>query len=100
MKRATENMAAGGAPDGRRFHAGQLFYGSLSGERNFRILADSGDLSRDERDVVRHYSNLGGSAQTADSPEPVWTAYPLSRGRRAFSRTVFLGAGGRGTGPR
>jgi len=75
---------------------GQLFYGSLSGERNFRILADSGDLSRDERDVVRHYSNLGGSAQTAESPEPVWTAYPLSRGRRAFSRTVFLGAGGRG----
>ena len=50
MKRATENMAAGGGPDGRRFHAGQLFYGSLSGERNFRILADSGDLSRDERD--------------------------------------------------
>lgn len=83
-------------PGSSGLRLGQVFYGSLSGERNFRILADSGGLSRDEQDVVRHYSNLGGSAQTAGDPAPVWTAYPLARRRRAFSRTVFLGAGGRG----
>ncbi len=77
----------------------QAFYGSFSGTHDFRILAASDGLSRDEREAILHHSNLGGSALTADSPEPIYTFYELAgrRGRRwAFSRTVFLGRERRG----
>src|SRR5579863_1802961 len=76
----------------------QAFYGSRSGEADFQILAASPGLTREERDAVLHASNLGGSAQTAADPSPLYAFYPLgASGRRwGFSRTLFLGLGGRG----
>lgn len=74
----------------------QVVYGSASGRHDFRVLAASPEVSRDELDVVDRHSNLGGSAQTAENPPPLYAFYPLPSGRHAFSRTVFLGGGGRG----
>ncbi|MDP9121787.1 MAG: hypothetical protein M3O15_10565, partial [Acidobacteriota bacterium] len=74
------------------------FYGSWSGHGIFEILACSKGITKDDKDVILQYSNLGGTVQTAASPSPIYCFYELDRTRLrwAFSRTVFLGAGGRG----
>ncbi|MES1245881.1 MAG: hypothetical protein ABUT39_30015 [Acidobacteriota bacterium] len=76
----------------------QAFYGSFSGHHDFRILASSAGLSREERETILHHSNLGGSALTAEDSSPLYAFYELDRRRRrwAFSRTVFLGLQRRG----
>jgi hypothetical protein len=76
----------------------QAMYGSRSGDADFRILAASAGLTRDERDAFLPVANLGGSAQVADDPAPIYSFFPVDRqGRRwGWARTVFLGFGGRG----
>jgi hypothetical protein len=77
---------------------GQAFYGSFSGHHDYRVLAASPDLSDQEQSEIQSASNLGGTALTGSPTGFVWAAYDLDRqsGRRAFSRTVFLGQGSRG----
>jgi hypothetical protein len=76
----------------------QAIYGSRSGEADFQILGASAGLTREERDAFLHASNLGGSAQTAADPSPIYAFYPMDPAARrwGFSRTAFLGRGGRG----
>ncbi len=76
----------------------EVIYGSVSGRRNYDVLRSSDGLDQSDLDTIRDYCNLGGSAQVEDNPTPIFLFYPLDTdGRRwAFSRTVFLGKGGRG----
>ena len=76
----------------------QAIYGSRSGDRDFRILARSSGVARADRDLIEQHANLGGSALTAATVEPIYSAFPLDPrgGRHAFARAVVLGRGGRG----
>lgn len=82
----------------RTLGIGQAFYGSFSGHHDYRILAASPGLSARDREAILEASNLGGTGLTAENPGPFFSAYDLDRrhGRRAFSRTVFLGRRQRG----
>jgi hypothetical protein len=77
---------------------GQAFYGSFSGHHDYRVLAASPDVSDREQSEIEDASNLGGTALTGSPTGFVWAAYDLDRqsGRRAFSRTIFLGRSARG----
>ncbi len=77
---------------------GQAFYGSFSGHHDYRVLASSIDVSDEEQSEIQDASNLGGTGLTGSPTGFVWAAYDLGRrsGRRAFSRTIFLGQGARG----
>ncbi|MCP4661608.1 MAG: hypothetical protein GY856_39915 [bacterium] len=73
----------------------QVVYGSISGRRDYDILAHSADFSRAELELVWRRSGVTGSLQTAADPAPVYTFYPLDPAgrRRAFARTQFVGRG-------
>ncbi len=80
------------------FRLDQAIYGSRSGDRDYRLLAASPGVCRAERDLLEQHANLGGTALTAATVEPIYAAFPLdaSRGRHAFLRATVLGRGARG----
>lgn len=75
----------------------QVLYGSLTGSRNYDIIACSGGVAAGDRAKIADFSNLGGSAQAMAEAAVTYAFYPLDDNQRwAFAQTTIFGYGKRG----
>ncbi|MDP9190656.1 MAG: hypothetical protein M3P06_03025 [Acidobacteriota bacterium] len=70
-------------------------YGSVSGLRDYRILAASAGFDDRFRQTVVHYASLEGSALSERFP-PIFNFFRIGSKHWAFSRSIYLGPTSRG----
>lgn len=75
----------------------QVVYGSITGSRDYDIIASSPDVSPADYARISNYSNLGGSAQVLAEEARSYAFYPLDGEERwVFAQTAVFGYGKRG----